>query len=281
MSAPPALQPADYAAWERQAANSASLDGWRERLRGYSTGPDPGATGPGPEQLAIACDLPDGGPDASDGIERLARQLRVPVVAVLTAAVVASLRDYVGDGAAVEGSGMSEPGLSIGLVRANRERAELRDVVGYLADIAPLTIDPRGDPEFSSLVGRAAEAVAYSRDHPVPLAALSGLLRAGSGEGPLFDVCLNYLPAGPPQEQAGGELLMTNVDIKDEEASASRWWDGTALIDYVLRPAPTGRLTGCVRGDLNTFAPEPPGGSGRPVLDGLAARNGISLPASQ
>jgi hypothetical protein len=254
--AAPALQPADYAAWEREAADSASLDGWRERLRGYSTRPRiPGATGPGPEQLGFACELPDGGPDASDGIERLARQLRVPVVAVLTAAVVASLRDYVADGAAVEGSPMSEAGLSIGLVRANRERAELRDVVGYLADIAPLTIDPRGDPEFSCLVGRAAEAVAYSRDHPVPLAALSGLLRAGSGEGPLFGVCLNYLPAGPPQEQAGREPLMTSVDIKDEEASASRWWDGTALIDYVLRPAPSGRLAGCVRGDLNTFAP--------------------------
>ena len=254
--AAPVLQPADYAAWERQTADSASLDGWRERLRGYSTRPRiPGAIGPGPEQLAIACELPDGGRDASDGIERLARQLRVPVVAVLTAAVAGSLRDYVGDGAAVEGAGMSEPALSIGLVRANRERAELRDVVGYLADIAPLTIDLRGDPEFSCLVGRAAEAVAYSRDHPVPLAALSGLLRAGGGEGPLFDVCLNYLPAGPPQEQACGELLMTNVDIKDEEPAASRWWDGTALIDYVLRPAPNGRLAGCVRGDLNTFAP--------------------------
>jgi hypothetical protein len=252
--AAPVLQPADYAAWERQAADSASLDGWRERLRGYSTRPRiPGATGPGPEQLGIACELPDSGPDASDGVERLARQLRVPVVAVLTAAVVASLRDYIGEGTAVGGSGMSQPGLSIGLVRANRERAELRDVVGYLADIAPLTVDLRGDPEFSRLVGRAAEAVAYSRDHPVPLAALSGLLRTGSGEGPLFDVCLNYLPAGPPQEQADGDLLMTNVDIKDEEASASRWWDGTALIDYVLRAAPTGRLAGCVRGDLNTF----------------------------
>jgi hypothetical protein len=252
----PVLQPADYAAWERQAAGSASLDGWRERLRGYSTRTRiPGATRPAPEQLGITCALPDGGTDASDGIERLARQLRVPVVAVLSAAVVASLRDYVGDSAAVEGPGMSEPGLSIGLVRANRERAELRDVVGYLADIAPLTIDLRGDPEFSCLVGRAAEAVAYSRDHPVPLAALSGLLRTGSGEGPLFDVCLNYLPARPPREQAGGELLMTNVDIKDEEASATRWWDGTALIDYVLRPAATGRLAGCVRGDLNTFAP--------------------------
>ncbi len=252
----PVLQPADYAAWERQAADSASLDGWRERLRGYSTRPRiPGATGPGPEQLASACELPDSGRDASDGIERLARQLRVPVVAVLAAAVVASLRDYVGDGAASAGAGTSEPGLSIGLVRANRERAELRDVVGYLADIAPLTIDPSGDPEFSRLVGRAAEAVAYSRDHPVPLAALSGLLRASSGEGPLFDVCLNYLPAGPAQEQAVGELLMANVDIKETEASASRWWDGTALIDYVLRPGPTGRLAGCIRGDLNTFAP--------------------------
>jgi hypothetical protein len=263
--AAPVLQPADYAAWERQAADSASLDGWRERLRGYSTRSRmPGATGPGPEQLGIACELPDGGRDASDGIGRLARQLRVPVVAVLTAAVVASLRDYVGDGGAVEGAGVSEQGLSVGLVRANRERAELRDVVGYLADIAPLTIDLRGDPEFSHLVGRAAEAVAYSRDHPVPLAALSGLLRTGSGEGPLFDVCLNYLPARPLQEQADGELLMTNVDIKDEEASASPWWDGTALIDYVLRPAPTGRLAGCVRGDLNTFAPS--------LLAGLADR---------
>jgi hypothetical protein len=243
----PALQPADYAAWERRAADSASLDGWRERLRGYSTRSRiNGATDPGPEQLTIACDLPDGGPDVSDGIQQLARQLRVPVVAVLTAAVAASLRDYVGDGTA---------GLTIGLVRANRERAELRDVVGYLADITPLTIDPRGDLEFSDLVGRAAEAVAYSRDHPVPLAALSGLLRTGNGTGPLFDVCLNYLPARPAQEQADGEPLMTNVDIKDEEPAASRWWDGTALIDYVLRPAPSGRLAGCVRGDLNTFAP--------------------------
>ncbi|MGD0699542.1 MAG: condensation domain-containing protein [Trebonia sp.] len=263
--AAPVLQPADFAAWERRAAAAASLDGWRERLRGYSTRARiAGATGPGPEQLAVACELPDGGPDASDCIERLARQLRVPKVAVLTAAVVASLRDYVGDAATVEESGMSAPGLSIGLVRANRERTELRDVVGYLADIAPLTIDLRGNPEFGSLVGRAAEAVAYSRDHPVPLAALSGLLRTGSGEGPLFDVCLNYLPARPPREQASGGLLMTFVDIKDEEASASRWWDGTALIDYVLRPAPTGRLAGCVRGDLNTFAPS--------LITGLAGR---------
>lgn len=242
---PVVLQPADYAAWERQAAAAASLDGWRERLRGYSTRVRiPGATGPGPEQLSLARELPGDGPDASDGSERLARQLRVPVVAVLGAAVAASLRDYAGN-----------PGLTIGLVRANRERAELRDVVGYLADIAPLAIDLRGDPEFGCLVGRTAEALAYSRDHPVPLAALAKVLRAGPGDGPLFDVCLNYLPPGPPRDQSGGEPRMTIVDINDEEAAASRWWDGTALIDYVLRPAPDGRLAGCVRGDLNTIAP--------------------------
>ena len=119
------------------------------------------------------------------------------MVAVLTAAVVASLRDYVGDGAAAEGAGRSEPALSIGLVRANRERAELRDVVGYLADIAPLTIDLRGDPEFSRLVGRAAEAVAYSRDHPVPLAALSGLLRTGGGKDRYSTSASTTCPPGP------------------------------------------------------------------------------------
>lgn len=252
--AAPVLQPADYAAWERQAADSASLDDWRERLRGYSTRVRIcDATGPGPEQLAMACELPFGGPDASDGVLRLARQLRVPVVAVLTAAVAASLREYAGGGSAGQGAWPGEPGLIIGLVRANRERAELRDVVGYLADIAPLAIDLRGDPEFGCLVGRAAEALAYSRDHPVPLAALSPVLRTGGGEGPLFDVCLNYLPGDLLHGQFGAELLMASVDVKDDAASPSRWWDGTALIDYVLRSAFPVGFTGCVSGDLNTF----------------------------
>jgi Condensation domain len=253
--AAPMLQPADYAAWERQAADSASLDGWRRQLRGYNPRLRiPGATGPGPEQLSMAHELPDGGTGASAGVESLARRLRVPVVAVLAAAVAASVRDYAGHGAAAQDSGRDEPGLIIGLVRANRERAELRDVVGYLADIAPLTIDLRGDPEFGCLVDRAAAALAYSRDHSVPLAALSPLLRADRGEGPLFDVCLNYLPGARLQDQVGGELTMATVDINDKEASTSRWWGGTALIDYILRPASDGRLTGCVRGDLNTFS---------------------------
>jgi Condensation domain len=254
--AAPMLQPADYAAWEQQAADSASLDGWRKQLRGYSPRLRiPGATGPGPEQLSLAHELPDGGADASAGVERLARQLRVPVVAVLAAAVAASVREYAGDAAGAQDSGRDQPGLIIGLVRANRERAELRDVVGYLADIAPLTIDLRGDPEFGCLVDRAAAAHAYSRNHPVPLAALSPLLRADRGDGPLFDVCLNYLPGARLHGQVGGELTMATVDVNDKEASASRWWGGTALIDYVLRSASAGRLTGCVRGDLNTFPP--------------------------
>jgi len=253
-TAGPMLQPADYAAWEQQAADSASLDGWRKQLRGYSPRLRiPGATGPGPEQLSIAHELPDGVAGASAGVEGLARQLRVPVVAVLAAAVAASVRDYAGDGAAAQDCGRDEPGLIIGLVRANRERAELRDVVGYLADIAPLAIDLRGDPEFGGLVDRAAAVLAYSRDHPVPLAALSPLLRADGGDGPLFDVCLNYLPGARLRDQADGELMMATVDINDKEASASRWWGGTALIDYVLRSGSAGRLTGRVRGDLNTF----------------------------
>jgi condensation domain-containing protein len=254
--AAPTLQPADYAAWEQQAADSASLDGWRKQLRGYSARLRiPGATGPGPEQLSMAHELPDGGAGASAGVEGLAMERRVPVVAVLAAAVAASVRDYAGDRAAARDSGRDEPGLIIGLVRANRERPELRDVVGYLADIAPLTIDLRGDPEFGCLVDRAAAALAYSRDHSVPLAALSPLLRADRGEGPLFDVCLNYLPGARLLDQVGGELVMATVDVNDKEASASRWWGGTALIDYVLRSGSAGRLTGRVRGDLNTFPP--------------------------
>jgi hypothetical protein len=260
--AEPALQPADYAEWERQAARSAVVGDWRERLSGYSPRVRiPGATGPGPGQLSAARELPGERAGAADGAHRLARRLRVPVAAVFAAAVAASLREY------------AAPGLTIGLVRANRERAELRDVVGYLADIAPLAIDLRGAPEFGCLVGRAADALAFSRERSVPLAALAGLLRADGEGGPLFDVCLNYLP-GPAaaasqrqheqQAQTAGELRMTSVTVPDDQPAAGRWWDGTALIDYVLRSDATGPVSGCVRGDLATLPPA--------LLDELADR---------
>jgi hypothetical protein len=71
----------------------------------------------------------------------------------------------------------------------------------------------------------------------------------------LFDVCLNYLPGGPTHGQAGGDLLMTSVEVKATGPVGARWWAGTALIDYVLRSAVPGQLTGCVRADINTFAP--------------------------
>jgi hypothetical protein len=271
----PPLQPADYAAWERQPAATVALDGWRERLHGHSPRVRvPGAQGPGPGQLSLPCELPGGEQAAGAGVDRLARQLRVPVTAVLAAAVAASLGEYAGDG----------QGLIIGLVRANREREELRDVVGYLADIAPLPIGLGGDPDFATLAGRAAGAIAYSRENPVPLGALAGLLRR-RGDGPLFDVCLNDLPApvggtaggsaggtvgdtaggsgdggggwagaiGEADDGGHGELRFTPVEVADTEPAASRWWAGTALIDYVVRSAGSGRLSGRVRGDLNTF----------------------------
>jgi Condensation domain len=257
--AAPPLQPADYAAWERQPADSAALDGWRTRLRGHSPRVRvPGTEDPGPGQLSLPCELPAGEQAVAEGVERLARQLRVPVTAVLAAAVAASLGEYVGD----------SQGLIIGLVRANREREELRDVVGYLADIAPLPIDLGGDPDFATLVSRAAGAIAYSRENPVPLGALAGLLRR-RGDGPLFDVCLNYLPVaavadavggggadggdGGDMEEAHGELRFLPIEVGDTEPAASRWWAGTALIDYVVRSAGAGQLSGRVRGDLNTL----------------------------
>src|SRR5258708_5550862 len=93
--APPALQFADYAAWEREMADSVSLAPWRDRLSKYSTRIRlPGATGTGPELLAITHELPEAGPSLFDDIQELGKRRRVPIVAVLAAAVAVSLREY-------------------------------------------------------------------------------------------------------------------------------------------------------------------------------------------
>ena len=52
---------------------------------------------------------------------------------------------------------------------------------------------------------------------------------------------------------------MTSVDVKEAGPVSARWWAGTALIDYVLRSAAPGQLTGCVRADVNTFPASLPG----------------------
>jgi hypothetical protein len=177
-------------------------------------------------------------------------------VAVLAAGVAASLRDYADAGSAIAaGTRRVIPGLTIGLVRANRERAELRDVVGYLADIAPITIDLRGDPQFGCLVSQAAESLAYSQDHPAPLAALAELLRAGP-DAPLFDVCLNYLPGGPTHDQAAGGLLMTSIALPEQGPVSHRWWDGAALITYQVSTSQPQGSSGHICADINTVSPE-------------------------
>ena len=240
--ADPALQFADYAAWEQQVAAATPLHEWAARLgRHPARIRIPGAAGPGPEQLTVTRELPDGEPGLSAAVHDLARRLRVPVVAVFAAATAASLHEH------------AEAGLTIGVVRANRERAELQEIVGYLADIAPVPVDLHGDPEFGDLVSRAARSLAYSQDHPAPLAALAHLVRGGRG--PVFDVCLNYLPGGPAVGAPIGGLEFLGVDLPETEAVGQPWWDGTALIDYVVRSSEPERLSGCVRGDVNTIPP--------------------------
>ena len=255
--APPSLQFADYAAWERKTADSVPLAPWTERLSTDNMrARPPGASDPGPEQLAQALELPEGEPGLLDDIQKLSRERRVPVVAVLAAAVAVSLRECGEPGDAATGRARVEPSLTMGLVRANREHAELRDVVGYLADILPLTVDLRGDPDFGSLVSRVAESLAFSQDHAAPLAALSRVIRSGRPEGPLFDVCINFLPAGPASDQAAGPLRIARVDIPERDIVRSRWWDGTAVIDYHLRSDESRRLSGRVRADINAIPPD-------------------------
>lgn len=176
------LQSGDYAAWERGPHPASSLEFWRRRTaRGRVPlrlpGERPGAAEQpfDTEPVALAA-VP---PSTMRALAALGRPREASLGAVLRTALAAALAPFADDDE-----------IAIGVLDANRRRAELQATVGFVADFVPLHVNLAGDPGFAELLRRTAIAWREVTANRIP----SGAIDALSPHGRTFDVTLNVTP---------------------------------------------------------------------------------------
>ena len=142
-----AVQFADYALWERDRLQGPALaeleDYWRTTMDGFETVQLP------TDRPRPVLDNFDGGiverlagRDLLDGLRELSRREGTTLFVTLMAGMLALLGRYTG-----------QDDLVVGTVSANRGRAELAPLIGFLVNTLPIRADLSGDPPFTRAAG--------------------------------------------------------------------------------------------------------------------------------
>jgi len=246
------VQFADYALWERQRLQGTVLTElesyWRQALDGFETVQFP-TDRPRPPVDNFAGALAELRTDATllAGLRQVSRQEGTTLFATLMTALLALLHRYTG-----------QDDLVVGTVSANRGRAELAPLIGFLVNTLPIRADVSGDPEFTCLLARVKETTlgAYAhQDLPFgKLVETVGVERDAS-RAPVFQIAMTYAERDEtPVSAAGVEFaasdLVTGIDAAkfDLTFATEARHDGlwvecsykTALFDQVT----IGRLLG-------------------------------------
>jgi amino acid adenylation domain-containing protein len=203
------VQFADYAVWERdriQGRVLAELEGyWRRALDGFETVQFP-ADRPRPLVDDFAGALAERTSDTAllAGLRELGRREGATLFATVLAALLALLHRYTG-----------QTDLIVGTVSANRGRAELTPLIGFLVNTLPIRCDVSGDPAFTDLLDRVKEtAVGAFAHQDLPFGKLVdtvGVARDAS-RAPLFQIALTYAERDDtPVPAAGVDFGLSDV----------------------------------------------------------------------
>ncbi|MFH9990907.1 amino acid adenylation domain-containing protein [Streptomyces luteogriseus] len=205
---PPALQYADFAAWQRRtvgdAAFDAQLEYWKECLRGplpvldLPTDLTPQGS-PSGRGATVAVELPRA---VSRRIREVARQNdATPFMTVLTL-VAALLHRY---------SGQTD--IVVGTPSANRDLPELEGMLGYFLNTLAVRCDLSGDPTVLELLGGVRERTLGAYAHQdVPFErVVNAVATDRSGLQSLFRVMLAFQQELPSPQLPG--LTVTDVDL--------------------------------------------------------------------
>ncbi|HEX5127572.1 MAG TPA: amino acid adenylation domain-containing protein, partial [Rhodocyclaceae bacterium] len=216
------VQYADFAHWQRQWLTGAVLDRqveyWRNRLAGA------------PTLLEIPTDFPRPAVqtyngtshwftlDAQlvDGLQQLSQSCGATLYMVLLAAFDILLFRY---------SGQTD--LCVGTAIANRNRAEIENLVGFFVNALVMRTDVSGDPTFIELVTQVREVALGAYAHQdLPFEYLVEMLKPerNMSHAPLFQVSLVL------QNVPIGNLQLPGLDLKP-----ARGQNNTTKFDLTLR----------------------------------------------
>jgi amino acid adenylation domain-containing protein len=203
------VQFADYAVWERdrlrRGALTALQDYWQQTMAGFETIQFP-ADHPRPavEDFAGGLTVFSSGTALLAELRNLARDEGATVFTTVFAALLALLHRYTG-----------QTDLVVGTASANRGRAELAPMIGFLVNTVPIRADLSGDPTFTELLGRVKEATVGAFGHQdLPFGQLVETLGVprDASRAPVFQIVLSYAePDAEPVPAGGAEFLLTNL----------------------------------------------------------------------
>jgi amino acid adenylation domain-containing protein len=198
--AEPELQFGDYAAWQREASEEATLralEYWRHQLAGelpagqlpldHERPPAQGFRGE-IEHLEVGRDL-------VQRLRELAVEQEVSLFMVLSAAFTTLLHRYSGADDVIYGTPVDV-----------RNRPELQSMLGFCLNVAVVRTEVRGDPGFRELLRRVRDVTLSALTHEVPFDRLVRELRPERdlSANPLFQVMFGLEPPSPQVDSDWG-----------------------------------------------------------------------------
>jgi amino acid adenylation domain-containing protein len=255
----PAVQYADFAAWQREALSeevlAAEVAAWRERLAALPPLLELPLDRPRPALQTfrgrrLSLPLP---PETAERVASLARRTGATPFMVLLAVFWAQLGRL---------SGQRQ--VAVGSPVAGRTRAEIEDLIGFFANTLVLAGDLTGDPTLSTLLARARETTLFAYEHQeLPFERLVEELapERSLAHSPLFQVMLSLRNApGETLELPG--LSLAPLAVAPESAK----FDWSLGFGHEA-----GRLAGSLEVNADLFDPATAGRLGAQYSRLLAA----------
>jgi thioesterase domain-containing protein/acyl carrier protein len=204
------VQYADYALWERDRLRGGTVaelaDYWRKNLDGFQTLELP-TDRPRPVVAGYAGGLErvNLGPELLAGLRELSRREGATLFATVMAGLQALLHRYTG-----------QDDIVVGTVSANRGRAKLAPLIGFLVNTLAIRTDLSGDPAFLELLGRVRAATVGAYAHQdLPFARLVEELQVerDPSRAPIFQVALSIADAPDDVHAAGLTVRVESLDL--------------------------------------------------------------------
>jgi amino acid adenylation domain-containing protein len=205
------IQFADYALWERDRLNGATLaeleQYWRGVLQDLPTVSLP-TDRPYPALADFEGELAELKTDRAllDRLQQLTKDAGTTMFGTLMAGLSALLYRYTG-----------QDDLVVGTVTASRGRPELTPMIGFLVNTLPIRCDLSGDPPFSELLARVSRALTDAYAHQdLPFAQIVSALPIGRdpSRAPVFQVALTYADRDDRQVRAADvDITLTDLVV--------------------------------------------------------------------